>query len=65
MNMTTFTNHVVEVIGIDYSNPDDVQVILNDTGVPDGKGKHISADTFAKSWNTSNRFMVTAWKGAK
>lgn len=58
-------NHVVEVIGIDYSNPNDVQVILNDTGVPDGKGKHISADTFAKSWNTSNRFMVTAWKGAK
>ena len=58
-------NHVVEVIGIDYSNPEIVQVILNDSGVPDGRGRLVSADTFAKAWDTSNRFMVTAWKGDK
>lgn len=56
-------NHAVEVIGVDYSNPEGVQVILNDSGVPDGKGRVVSADTFAKAWNTSQRFMVTAQKG--
>lgn len=57
-------NHAVQVIGIDYSNPEGVQVILNDSGVPDGKGRVVSAETFAKAWNTSQRFMVTAQKGA-
>lgn len=56
-------NHAVEVIGVDYSNPEGVQVILNDSGVPDGKGRMVSAETFAKAWDTSQRFMVTAWKG--
>lgn len=56
-------NHVVEVIGVDYSNPENVQVVLNDSGVSDGKGKRVSADTFLKAWDTSQRFTVTAWKG--
>lgn len=56
-------NHAVQVIGIDYSNPEDVRVILNDSGVPYGMGRNVSADTFVKAWNTSGNFAVSAWKG--
>lgn len=57
-------NHAVQVIGIDYSNPEDIQVILNDSGVSNGMGRNVSADTFVKAWNTSGNFAVSAWKGA-
>lgn len=57
-------NHAVEVIGIDYSNPECVQVVLNDSGVANGCGRSVSADTFIKAWNTSGRYAVSAWKGA-
>lgn len=57
-------NHAVQVIGIDYSNPEDVRVILNDSGVPDGMGRNVSAEAFVKAWNTSGNFAVSAWKGA-
>ena len=57
-------NHAVQVIGVDYSNPEDVRVILNDPGVSDGMGRSVSADTFVKAWNTSGNFAVSAWKGA-
>lgn len=57
-------NHAVQVIGIDYSNPEDVRVILNDSGVANGMGRSVSADTFVKAWNTSGNFAVSAWKGA-
>lgn len=55
-------NHAVEVIGIDVSAPNEAQVILNDSGVADGQGRRISAETFVKAWNTSRNFAVTAWK---
>ena len=57
-------NHAVQVIGIDYSNPEGVRVILNDSGVSYGMGREVSADTFVKAWNTSGNFAVSAWKGA-
>lgn len=57
-------NHAVQVIGIDYSTPEDVRVILNDSGVANGRGRNVSADTFVKAWNTSGNFAVSAWKGA-
>ena len=57
-------NHAVQVIGIDYSNPEDIRVILNDSGVSNGMGRNVSADTFVKAWNTSGNFAVSAWKGA-
>lgn len=57
-------NHAVQVIGIDYSNPEDVRVILNDSGVPNGMGRSVSAEAFVKAWNTSGNFAVSAWKGA-
>lgn len=56
-------NHAVQVIGIDYSNPEGVQVILNDSGVSNGMGRRVSADTFVKAWNTSGNFAISAWKG--
>ena len=43
-------NHAVEVIGIDYSNPNDIQVILNDTGVQDGKKFILCAKRGITSW---------------
>lgn len=55
-------NHAVEMIGIDASTPDHIQVILNDSGVEDGQGRRVSADTFMKAWNTSRNYAVTAWK---
>lgn len=55
-------DHAVEVIGIDVSNPENVQVILNDSDAVDGRGRRISADTFMKAWATSRNFAVTAWK---
>lgn len=57
-------NHAVQVIGIDYSNPEGVRVILNDSGVPNGMGREVSADTFVKAWETSGNFAVSARKGA-
>lgn len=56
-------NHAVQVIGIDYSNPEEVRVILNDSGVPNGMGRNVSADTFVRAWNTSGNFVVSVWKG--
>lgn len=57
-------NHVVQVIGIDMTNPNDVKVILNDSGVENGRGVAVSADTFMKAWKTSDNFTLTARKGA-
>ncbi len=55
-------NHAVEVIGIKVTPSKDVEVILNDSGVEDGRGRRVSADTFMKAWNTGRNFAVTAWK---
>lgn len=55
-------NHAVQVIGIDMTDPNDIQVILNDPGVPNGRGIHHSLNTFMSAWNTSNHFVVSAVK---
>ncbi len=55
-------NHAVEVIGIEVTPSKDVQIILNDFGVENGRGRRVSADTFMKAWNTGRNFSVTAWK---
>lgn len=52
-------NHTVQVIGIDRSNPNNPMVILNDPGIPDGRGLTIPADDFLNAWEDSNNFMVT------
>lgn len=52
-------NHAVQVIGIDYSDPDNPVVILNDPGSPEGKGMRIPASEFMEAWEDSNYYMVS------
>ena len=53
-------DHAVQVIGIDCSDPDEPKVILNDPNVENGKGRQVDAETFLKSWDTSNNFAAIA-----
>lgn len=55
-------NHAVEVIGIDSSDPNNVMVILNDSGSPDGCGSMIPLDDFMSAWNDSGNMLVTAYE---
>lgn len=55
-------NHAVQVIGIDTTDPNNIEVILNDPGVENGKGIRHSMDDFVKAWNTGNNFTVSATK---
>lgn len=55
-------NHAVQVIGIDSTDPNNIQVILNDPGVPDGCGIRHSISTFMTAWNTSGNYVVSAEK---
>ena len=54
-------DHAVEVIGIDYSDPDNPMVILNDSGTPDGAGETVPLDQFMDAWQDSGCFMVEAY----
>lgn len=56
-------NHAVEFIGIDFSNPRNPQVILNDPGVKNGQAVRHDMDVFMKSWETCNNYAVIAGKG--
>ena len=47
-------DHVVWVTGIDMSNPDDPQVIVNDTGHPDGAGQRYPLSEFRDAWEDAN-----------
>lgn len=55
-------NHAVQVIGIDRSDPNNIEVILNDPGVENGRGIRHSLDDFVKAWNKGNNFTVSATK---
>ena len=52
-------NHAVEVIGIDYSDPDNPMVILNDSGPGTGQGEMIPLDTFMDAWEDGDYQMIT------
>jgi hypothetical protein len=51
-------NHAVQVIGIDYSDPDNPMVILNDPGSGNGQGLMVPADQFVDAWEDSGNYMV-------
>lgn len=51
-------NHAVQVIGIDYSDPDEPMVILNDSGNYNGCGEMIPLDAFMDAWEDSNCQMI-------
>lgn len=51
-------NHAVQVIGIDYSNPDSPMIVLNDPGHPEGGGMKIPAEQFIGAWDDSGNYIV-------
>lgn len=58
----TDANHVVQVIGIDHTDPDNIKIILNDPGTEDGKGSVLSEADFMEAWEDSSRFMVKVFR---
>ena len=54
-------DHAVQVIGLDYSDPDSPMVILNDSGAANGGGAMIPLDIFMGAWEDSGCFMVEAY----
>ena len=54
------TNHAVQVIGIDESDPENPMVILNDSGSPRGCGEMVPADVFIDAWDDGNNLMIAA-----
>lgn len=42
-------NHVVEIVGFDYSDPENPLVIINDPGTPFGQGAAYELDIFAQA----------------
>lgn len=56
-------DHAVEIIGIDDSDPLNVRVILNDSGIENGCGRSVSYLEFMEAWVPSGGFMVSAFPG--
>ena len=54
-------NHAVEVIGIDYSNPEQPMVILNDSGSPYGRGEMFPLEDFMDAWKDSECQMIKCY----
>lgn len=54
-------DHAVQVVGIDRNDPDDVRVILNDPGRPDGQGLSVPKDVFLKAWATSGHSLAAIY----
>ena len=56
-------DHAVEFIGVDFSNPKEPRVILNDSGRTDGRAIQHNLDVFLKAWDTSDNYAVIVGKG--
>lgn len=54
-------DHAVQVIGIDYTDPAEPMVILNDPGASNGGGAQVPLDEFVDAWEDSGCFMVEAY----
>lgn len=52
-------NHAVEVIGVDHSDPNNIMVILNDSGNPNGCGEMVPLDAFLDAWEDGNCQMIS------
>jgi hypothetical protein len=59
----TQADHAVVVTGMDFSDPEQPMVILNDSGRPDGAGAAYPLDRFMDAWQNSG-FYYTATDGA-
>lgn len=53
-------NHVVEVLGIDNSDPEDIRVIVNDPGIPNGQAMSMTWENFEDAWMTGGGYMCVA-----
>lgn len=51
-------NHVVQVIGVDVTDPHNPMVILNDPGHANGCGMMVSVDKFMNAWQDSGHYLV-------
>lgn len=54
-------DHVVQVTGIDYTNPDSPMVILNDSGVANGAAATLPLEEFMEAWEDSGFYMIEAY----
>ena len=53
-------DHAIEVIGLDETDPNNVKVIVNDSGTQDGCGKSVPLNEFLEAWGFSGGFMISA-----
>lgn len=51
-------DHALVVSGLDLSDPDNPQAVLNDPGRPDGAGVRVPLDQFLDAWSDSGQFYV-------
>lgn len=57
-------NHVVQLVAVDFSNPEKPQAIVNDMALANGKGVRYDLDVFLDAWKAGRNFAVTVGKGA-
>lgn len=53
-------DHAVQVIGLDYTDPANPVVVLNDPGHPAGQGEMVPLEAFLEAWEDSGNVLVTA-----
>lgn len=53
-----FADHALVVNGLDLSDPNNPQAVLNDPGRPDGAGLRVPLNRFLDAWNDSGQFYV-------
>ncbi len=54
-------DHALQVVGIDYSDPTAPNVILNDSGSPDGCGEMVPLDVFVNAWSDGDCQMIACY----
>ncbi len=54
----TASDHMVQVIGIDRTDPDNPMVVLNDSGTPEGCGELVPLEVFDNAWSAGDRQMI-------
>lgn len=54
----TVSDHALQVVGIDYSNPDAPMAVLNDSGSPAGCGEMVPLDIFENAWAAGDHQMI-------
>lgn len=59
---TSGANHAVEVIGIDRTDPENPMVILNDSGLPSGRGEMVPLDVFEGAWGSGDCQMIECYR---